>query len=164
MKITLDLKNYEKEEIIFKRTAARAIITNGDKYLMIFSKHGDYKFPGGGLEKGEVIEKTLVREVQEETGYHVIMNSIKEYGTVFERRKGTTEDVLEMDSHYFFCEVEAEVGDRNLDEYEKEYNYQIVWLTLAEAIEKNKQVENYDNCPWIIRDTKVMECLLNNVE
>jgi len=41
-----------------------------------------------------------------------------------------------MDSHYFFCEVEAEVSVRNLDEYEKEYNYKMVWLTLPEAIEK----------------------------
>ncbi|NLM36030.1 MAG: NUDIX domain-containing protein [Clostridiales bacterium] len=82
------------------------------------------------------MKEALVREVQEETGYHVIIDSIKKYGTFFERRRGTSEDVLEMNSHYFFCEVEAEVSVRNLDEYEKEYNYKMVWLTLPEAIEK----------------------------
>lgn len=164
MNIVLDLKNYSKSETVFKRTAARAIINNGEKYLMIFSKYGDYKFPGGGVEKGEEIKEALVREVQEETGYHVTLDSIREYGTVFERRKGTTEDILEMDSHYFFCEIKPEASERNLDEYEEEYNYQVVWLTLAEAIEKNKQVTNFDECPWIIRDTKVMEYLLNKAE
>jgi 8-oxo-dGTP pyrophosphatase MutT (NUDIX family) len=161
MEITLDLKNYSSKNTIFKRTAARAIITEGDKYLLIFSKYGDYKFPGGGLEKGEQIQETLLREVQEETGYHVVMDSVKKYGKVFERRKGEYDDILEMESHYFFCEVESKVGSRNLDEYEEEYNYQIVWITLPEAIEKNKQVTDLNTCPWVIRDTKVMEFLIS---
>lgn len=164
MNIILDWKNYRKEGAVFKRTAARAIITNGDKYLMIFTKNEYYMFPGGGMEKGEKIEDALVREVQEEAGYYVIFESIKKCGTVSERRKGKIDDILEMDSHYFFCEVGPEVSDKNLDEYEEEDNYQTVWMTLHEAIEKNKQVANYDKCPWIIRDTKVMEYLLNKAE
>ena len=161
MDITLDLKNYSNEDSIFKRTAARAIISDGDKYLLIFSKYGDYKFPGGGVEKGELIQEALVREVQEETGYHVVTDLIKRCGKVLERRKGEYNDIMEMESHYFFCEVESEVGCRNLDEYEEEYNYQIVWMTLPEAIERNRQVTNFDACPWVIRDTKVMEFLVN---
>lgn len=160
MDITIDLKNYTCENSIFKRTAARAIIKKGHEYLLIFSKYGDYKFPGGGLEKGEELEDTLVREVQEETGYHVVRRSMKKYGKVLERRKGNYEDVMEMDSHYFFCDVEQEIGSRNLDEYEAEYNYQIVWITLQEAIEKNKQVTDLDTCPWVTRDTMVMEMLI----
>ena len=103
----------------------------------------------------------MVREVQEETGYHVVIDSIKKYGKVHERRKGEYNDIMEMESHYFFCEVESEVSGRNLDEYEEEYNYQIVWMTLPEAIEKNKKVTNFDTCPWVIRDTKVMKFLVN---
>lgn len=160
MDITLNLKNYSNESSILKRTAARGIITDGDKYLFIFSKHGDYKFPGGGMEKGEEIQEALIREVQEETGYHVVMDSMKRYGKILERRKGQYDDIMEMESYYFFCEVESEIGGRNLDEYEKEYNYQIVWMTLPEAIEKNNQITNFDACPWVIRDTKVMKFLL----
>lgn len=48
MEITIDLKNYNSENSIFKRSAARGIISKGDKYLLIYSKYGDYKFPGGG--------------------------------------------------------------------------------------------------------------------
>lgn len=167
MDITIDLKNYSEENPIFKRTAARGIISKGDEYLLIFSKYGDYKFPGGGVDRGEQLEDTLVREVKEETGYQVIRRSIKKYGQVLERRKGQhglplqgKEDVLVMDSHYYFCEIGAEAGSRNLDDYEKEYDYQIVWMTLPEAIKKNKQMKNLNNCPWVIRETKVMEGLL----
>ncbi|MBI6015060.1 NUDIX domain-containing protein, partial [Clostridium perfringens] len=44
--------------------------------LLDISNRGDYKFPGGGVEKGETPEETLRREVQEETGY--ILNEVKE--------------------------------------------------------------------------------------
>ncbi|MBP1754680.1 MAG: hypothetical protein H6Q59_1078 [Firmicutes bacterium] len=159
MNLAIDLKNYVTENSVFRRTAARGIIKNGDLYLLIFSKFGDYKFPGGGMENGESPEETLIREVQEETGFRVIRSSIKDYGTVLERRKGKYDDVMEMDSHYFICDVETEAGRRNLDEYEKEYDYQIVWMTLQEAIKRNRQVNDLENCPWIIRDTKVMEWL-----
>jgi 8-oxo-dGTP pyrophosphatase MutT (NUDIX family) len=160
MNLTIDLKNYSSEKSVYKRTAARGIIRNGNLYLMIFSKFGDYKFPGGGVEIGETLENTLIREVQEETGFRVISNSIKDYGIVRERRKGKYDDLLEMDSHYFICDVELEAGKRNLDEYEEEYDYQIVWMTLPEAIARNNQVSDLEICPWVIRDTKVMEYLV----
>ena len=159
MNLGIDLKNYEEEKSIFRRTAARGIIRKGTQYLMIYSKYGDYKFPGGGVEQGETLEDAVIREVQEETGFLVIRSSLKEYGTVFERRKGEYDNILEMDSHYFICEVEAEAGSRNLDEYEEEYDYQIVWMTLQEAMERNSQVYDLETCPWVIRDTKVMEYL-----
>lgn len=160
MDITIDLKNYTEKLPVFKRMAARAVIREGDKYLLIYSKYGDYKFPGGGAEEGETLEETLIREVQEETGYYVGRDSIKQYGKVFERRKGEHGNIMEMDSWYFLCERETEAGSRNLDEYEKEYDYRIAWMTLQEAIEKNRQVKNLAACPWVVRDTKVMERLV----
>lgn len=160
MNLTIDLENYTPGTSLFKRRAARAIIKRDNKYLLIHSRYGDHKFPGGGIKNGEEIQDALVREVQEETGYIVIAESIKEYGQVLERRKGTYEDIMEMESYYLICDVESKAVCRNLDEYEKEYDYQIAWMTLDEAIEKNKQVKDLDKCPWVIRDTKVMEILV----
>lgn len=162
---TIDLKNYNSESSVYKRTAVRGIIKDGEKYLLITSKYGECKFPGGGRKEGETLEDTLFREVLEETGYRVILNSwkensCKEYGIALERRKGEYEDIIEMTSYYYFCEVEKKAGLRNLDDYEAEYEYQVVWMTLEEAIDKNKKVSNLDACPWVIRDTKVMEQLL----
>ncbi len=160
MEITIDLKNYHSENSIFKRSAARGIIAKGDQYLLIYSKYGEYKFPGGGVESEEDIEEALIREVKEETGYQVIESSITSYGKVLERRKGITADIMEMESNYFLCEVEREVGNRKLDEYEKDYDYQIAWISLSEAINRNKSVIALEECPWVIRDTQVMEYLL----
>ncbi len=42
-------------------------------------KYEYYKFPGGGMNYGETLEQTIVREVQEEKGYTVDINSIWHY-------------------------------------------------------------------------------------
>ena len=51
------------------REAVRAVIVRGNKILMVHSTNRDYKFPGGGIKKGENRIDALKREVKEETGY-----------------------------------------------------------------------------------------------
>lgn len=160
LELLIDLKNYKVNGSVFKRTAARGIIACNGKFLIIYSKYGDYKFPGGGVKAGESLKEALLREVQEETGYMVIPDSIEEYMKVTEKRKGEPEDLMEMDSYYFFCQVEDTAGNRNLDDYEKEYDYQVAWLPLEEIIEKNQAVADYENIPWVVRETMVMKKLL----
>ena len=162
MDIVIDLKNYTKNDTFFNRTAARGIIRRDDKYLMIKSKYGDYKFPGGGVEEGEALTDTLVREVREETGYIVKPETVKLYGTALEKRAGETADVMIMKSHYYMCDVTDVVTDRELDDYEAEYGYNIIWITLKDAADKNRMVSDLEKCPWVIRDTKVMEYLMEN--
>lgn len=160
MQLTIDLKNYVKEESVYRRTAIRGIIEKDGKYLMIYSKYGDYKFPGGGAKEGEEHYDTLIREVQEETGFHVNISSITLFGYVHEKRKGNPEDVLDMNSYYYYCNVLDDVGIRNLDPYESEYDYQIIWITLEEAIRKNEVMNHRDTCPWVERELLVMKELI----
>ena len=54
------------------RVGARAIIINDGKILL--NEFGDglyYNLPGGGVEDGELVKETVVREVMEETGIAV---------------------------------------------------------------------------------------------
>ena len=88
----LDLRDHAENGTIYKRNAARGIIRHGDKYLAIHGKYGDYKFPGGGMEPGESLPDTLVREVREETGYRVVLESIGDYLLVHEKRNGNPDD------------------------------------------------------------------------
>lgn len=159
----MDLHNYKENGTVFKRTAVRAIIRRGTSYLIIHGKFGDYKFPGGGMKSGESLKATLIREVQEETGFHVIAESI---GTtaflVHEKRKGNPDDLLEMDSYYYLCDIMDKAGSRNLDDYEKEYDYQVEWLPLKTLIDKNESALNNDKIPWVQRELLVMKELLQS--
>lgn len=161
--ILIDLKDYKENGTVFKRTAVRGIIHKDNKFLIIHSKYGDYKFPGGGQKSGESLIDTLLREVQEETGYHVIKESISDCMKVLEKRKGDPEDLLEMVSYYYFCDVDPTIGTRNLDDYEEEYDYQVAWMTLEEIIAKNECIANYDMIPWVQREIIVMKELLTNI-
>lgn len=154
--LTLDFKNYIEGGTVFKRKVVRGIVRRQGKYLVIYGKLGDFIFPGGGMEEGEGLTDTLIREVQEETGYRVAAGSITDYFLVHEKRKGELDDLLEMDSWYFLCDVEETAGKRNLDEYEKELDYQVAWLPLCDIIQKNQAIEQYEKYPWIVREMSIM--------
>lgn len=51
---------------------------------MIEDNFGEVKLPGGGIDSGEDDYKALVREVKEETGYDVILESIVSFGEIEE--------------------------------------------------------------------------------
>ena len=160
MNLVLDLINDGRSETVFYRRAARAIVRIGGRILLIAGRYGDCKFPGGGVEPGERLEDALAREVEEETGLRVDLPAARLYGQVLERRKGLHEDVLEMVSVYYTCQVLAGSGCQRLDAYERNHQYQVIWLPIREAIDRNRQVTDLAHCPWVVRETMVLEHLL----
>ncbi len=63
------------------RLGCYAVIHDEEKLLLCrlcdgLAHHGKWTLPGGGLEFGETIEEAMVREVEEETGLHVIAKSL----------------------------------------------------------------------------------------
>ena len=50
-------------------TSARAIVTDGDRVLVVYDPTGRHIMPGGRLEPGETPEHALRREILEETGW-----------------------------------------------------------------------------------------------
>ncbi|WMJ86659.1 NUDIX domain-containing protein [Anaerocolumna sp. MB42-C2] len=157
----LDRRNYDKKWDKITRVAIRGIIESDGKIALIHSgKHGDYKFPGGGMEAGESREETLIREVLEETGLKVIPETIKYYGKFKEIKKDKEQcKIFEQLSYYYYCDILPEEGERNLDHYEEEEEYELKWITLEEAIENNTIINHSEHTPWIYRDTLVMDRL-----
>lgn len=139
----------------------RVFIRREGRYAMIHSrKYGEYKFPGGGAKPWEQLEDTLLREVQEETGLCVKRETIRYAGRIRETRRGMGEEILEMISYYFACETKMDMAERCLDEYEEEYEYEPVFVTLEEAIANNERITDTEHIPWIVRDTLMMKALL----
>lgn len=161
--IVLGLKETNGENIR-TRTAIRAIIKKDGKILMVRCNKGDYKFPGGGLNKVESHEDTLRREVQEETGY--ILSEVKEkLGVILERSLDSLEEgsVFEMASHYYLCEISDRKTKQNLDAYEAELEFEPVWISIDKAIEENSKVlhgKNEDMNQWVYRETMVLKELV----
>lgn len=143
---------------VFCRVAARGIVRRDGRCLLVRNIRGEYKFPGGGAEPGETPEAALAREVREETGYRV-SGEARLFAVTHERRRGVRESIFEMDSYYYFCQVEKNPFPQRLDAYEAAEGYCPVWLDLAEALAANRSLT--DAPAFLEREIAVMEALVS---
>lgn len=138
----IDTKDYDINGTTVSRPSARGIIIRDGKVAMVHSKKYEYyKFPGGGIEFGEDKIVALVREVAEETGLCVIVDTIKEFGHVYRIQKGDYEDVFIQDNYYYLCDTEETVRKQKLDDYEKEEQFTLEFVTPEYAIEVNQRCD-----------------------
>lgn len=164
----IDLKDYEGCSKVFRRPSARAVIIKGDKIALVYATNDRYyKFPGGGIHEDEDKIEALIREVKEETGLSVVPESIAEYGSVLRRQKSDRDEdtVFEQENYYYFCEVKDEAGDQDLDEYEKDAGFMLVYADIDEAIKTNGEYKSgcFFNEVMIGRDKRVLEMIKEEV-
>lgn len=159
--LIIDEKDYTDEMPIFQKYAVRAIIKKGNKLAMQCSKEGDYKIPGGTVERGESYQEALIREVQEETGLTVIPKSIAEIGEIEEVREDKKYKGQKYICHslYYTCEVLSKVGPTNMTDSEKRRGYKLEWATLDEIYNHNKAIVSQQ--PWIKRDTDFIKLIID---
>ena len=149
-----------------ERVAARAVVRRGEHLLMLRSRHGDYKFPGGGLEEGETAVEALRRELREECGLEeasvgplvlraVEISAAREPGAVFR-----------MISLYYRVTALAEAAaTQELDDYERELELIPTWVTPGAARSANRHLLDTAesavraDLPWLEREAKVLELL-----
>ena len=147
---------------IVTREAVRGIILKGDQILLIHSIiDGDYKFPGGGVQKEESHFEALKREIAEESGA-VLLAAPNEFGKVIEydRPIEKNRDVFRMTSYYYLCQVDPTLGMQDLEDYEAELGFTPVWVTINEAVQNNRELLNdqtRSHQRWVKRETIVLE-------
>lgn len=159
----MDLKNYDEDAPRFRRPSVRGILWKAHQLAMVYSRKYDYyKFPGGGIEAGESHETALIREVQEETGLQIIPGSVKAYGSVLRIQKSTCREheIFEQENYYYFCDAQTAPGSRNLDGYERDEGFTLVYVTPEHARRVNRLHDHkgYDSI-LIEREAKVLELL-----
>jgi len=143
---------------IVKRTAVRGIIFDKGKIVLIKTRHGDYKLPGGGVKEGETFRQALKREIIEETGYTDV-DICCEVGHAFEQNIDWFEDnaYFQMDSYYFVCRLNSDIQVEGLKEdYEVALEYKAVKEDLTYAVNKNRELrlkaldgrEKVDSTKW----------------
>ena len=160
---SMDFKNYKEGGKVFSRPSVRAVIVRDGKVLLIHSRKYDYyKFPGGGIEKGEDHGKALCREVLEETGCHVDEKSIREFGFVPRIQKDAydPEAIFEQSNYYYFCEIGEEKTCVKLDAYEQGEGFTAVWMDPFEASWHNRYVrlpEGESDPVMVKREMKVLD-------
>ena len=162
----IDKKNYDNDGKAFIRPSARAIIIKDNKIYMVHSLVYDYyKFPGGGIDKDESNIDALIRETKEEAGLVVIKDSIKEYGYVhrIKKAKDPGYSMFIQDNFYYLCDVENNILEQQLDDYEdfEKFTLELVDPKIAININRNKNHVPKD-LDMIEREAKVLELLIKD--
>lgn len=158
----IDKKDYDPNAKPVVRPSARGIIIRDGKVAMVHStKYNYYKFPGGGIEAGETMEQTLIREVREETGLQVLAHTIREYGNVHRVQKTSKADLFIQDNFYFLCDTEDAPQQQNLDDYEEKEGFTLVYVDPYDAIRVNCEEDHGPTMSSMIeRDAGVLRLLI----
>jgi len=125
----------------FTRKAARAIVLNEDKILLLYTqRYHDYTLPGGGIDEGEDNIQGLIRELQEETGAHSVTN-IKEFGLYEEYRPWHKNnfDIMHMESYCYVCNIDDELREPQFEHHEIQNGMTPLWINIHQAIKHNEE-------------------------
>ncbi|MBD3329072.1 NUDIX domain-containing protein [Candidatus Dojkabacteria bacterium] len=114
------------------REAARAILFDENNLipLLFVAKYNYHKLPGGGIDEGENKSHALVRECLEEVGCEIEING--EVGKVVEFRSKWN---LKQISYCYYGKI-ISMGEPDFTEKELCQGFEIVWLSLEDAISK----------------------------
>ena len=161
----MDRHDYDQCTHSFVRNSARSIIIRDHKAAMIHSlKYNYYKFPGGGIERGESTVDAMIRETREEAGLVVIPGSVREFGYVhrIQRSTGDPMECFVQDNFYYLCDALEEVVSQDLDDYESEEAFVLEFVDPQTAIRTNLAVaESPYSRVMFEREAKVLEMLMS---
>jgi 8-oxo-dGTP diphosphatase len=125
-----------------KRDAARAILFNENNLvpLLYVAKQEYHKLPGGGVYKNEKKTHALAREVKEEVGSDIEI--VSELGKIIEYR---TQWKLKQTSYCYLGNIISK-GIPKFTKEEMRNGFELIWVSLEEAIEKvtNDTTSDYE--------------------
>lgn len=136
-----------KEKIPVAKAGGGLVYNNRGEVLFIF-RNGKWDLPKGGIEKGEEIEDTAMREVEEETGVSGlrIVQKLQKTYHVF-KRNGTYK--LKV-THWFEMKTNY---DGPLTGQANEGIEKVAWLNPEEI--KDALTNSYENIKLLFEDTAV---------
>ena len=146
--VSLELLSYPLTMTV-EAVSAGAILfrdTRGEReYLLLKSRPGDWEFPKGGVEGGEELQQTAIREVQEEAGieqFRLIDGFREEYDYVFEAGG----DTIHKTVHLFIArsfEASAELSTEHRDLQWRDYDQALNTITQDGPREIVEQAHEY---------------------
>ena len=119
-----------------KEKSCGAIVCFENKILLVKTIQGIWGFPKGHIIEGETEEQTTIREVKEETGLDVIVNSQKRYEIEYQSKKNTIKTLVIFESKALNNNIQKQ--DSELEDY--------VWVEKEEAL----NIITYDDLKEIL--------------
>ena len=154
-----DDRDYDPTWRRFVRRASRAVVIKGGMVAMVKSTvQGFYKFPGGGVKKGESRISALVREAREEAGLAIIRPSIRELGMLWEIRKSRFErEIFDHRSYFYLAKANSRVMPQQLEKYEKALGFVLEFVDPEKALENNLRLFGDKPESFIMHESRILK-------
>lgn len=122
-----DLTKHDLSDV--NHHSARAIIKKNSQILLLYSKTQDfYMLPGGRIEDKETPKDCVIREVLEETGYHV--DVIRKTLVIQEHYRTSN-----WNSHFFLCQLHDQLKtDVHWTDEELRLGIEPIWIDPIDAL------------------------------
>lgn len=124
-----------RQNIIHKKSAGGIVYSKGKVLTLSVTKYSEIVFPKGTIEPNETPEDAAVREVLEETGYHVKLKApLGKVSYEFDEDDGKR---YQKTVYHYLLELvdEDEVPKPNREEHENEEGIENLWLSVNDAKE-----------------------------
>jgi len=159
-----NLKEEDMTEVV-KRVKVMLINSN-DEILLGYSHH-NYQFPGGHVEENEDLVETINREILEETGIELNLESAEPFACTLGYYRDWPEEGKNRKIEIYYYEIKTDEKP-NLDntlytEHEKDGNFELRYIPL-DNIENEllSNVEKYGDKHSIAKETlRVIEYYKN---
>lgn len=144
-----------EENIIHKKSAGGIVYSKGKILTLNVTRYGEIVFPKGTIEPGESPENTAVREVLEETGYHVKVKApLGEVSYEFDEDGGRR---YRKTVYHYLLELvdENETPKPNREEHENDEGIENLWLPFDDALERlthNESKEKLQKAAGLLND------------
>lgn len=113
-----------------QRIGVYVVIVKDGKILLTRQWDG-YSLIGGGVEKGETLEGTAVREVKEETGLDITPGKLIYHATTFFKRDKDATPRQSFQFYFTHADLSGEIHNNNITNSEKTYTHDIPgWVAL----------------------------------
>lgn len=119
-----------------QKVVAKVLIVQNGQVLILRRSAGDnyragqYDIPGGKIDEGETIVEGLVREINEEVGLDVDMNSLSEILNF-----GAESNDQNVEKHVYLCKMDGSQSPTIKLSHEHEAYF---WLSIEDGIAKFK--------------------------
>ena len=168
MKTIIDNRSnlQDSEMTDFVKKVKLLIVNSKNEILLAYQKNG-YEFPGGTNEQGEELDKTVIRELQEETGIVLKETNLEPFASLKGYYKDWPEEGRNKLIEIFYYELKTDelpnLDNINLTESEKQGNFKLEYINLDEVEDVvKKNVEIYGDNRGIAKDMlKVLEIYKN---
>ena len=102
------------------RVGVYAVIIEDSRILLTRQWDG-YSLIGGGVEKGETIEESIVREVKEETGLTIMPDKIIHQAITFFKRNAEAQANQSIQLYFTHSQLRGQINNDNITDSEKTY-------------------------------------------